>query len=153
MELKELTDFCRAEALSNKLLPTNESVWRIICRNYSKKFNEPLTSCLNGTIDPEQIILNLYEDQLDDIDEEENIEKLLDVIYDLEDPEYEAQKEEMLKQVDEDAEKEEQERLAKGKPIHPSMKREVSTKMENPVEQPKSGSIDLSYFHDSKNEG
>ena len=57
IEFKDLTDYCQALAIANKLSPTEESVWRSICRSYSKKFNEPLSACLNGSIDADQIIV------------------------------------------------------------------------------------------------
>ena len=96
MEFKELTDYCQLLAVLTKLEPNAESVWRSICRSYSTKFNTPLHLCLDGQIDPETILLNLYEDELEGKDPEEIIESLLDLVYRIEDPEYEQSKEEEL---------------------------------------------------------
>lgn len=153
MYFKELLDYCQAQAITNVLENTELSVFRSICRQYSAKFNTPLHLCLDGTIPLEDIMLAVFEDQLDSFDEEKDLENILDIIYGMEDPEYAKQKKEELEEFIEKAEMEEHERVASGKPIHRAMKDETSIPSEKtvlkktaPKELPKSGGINLSYL-------
>lgn len=148
INFKDLLDACQALALSAKLEPNEEAVWRSICRSYSKKFNTPLHVVL--TLDPEHVILNHYEEQLEDIDAEEQAEQLLDIIYGLEDPEYEQQKREELDSFIKEAEEQEKERIKAGRPIHKALKDELP-KFDKPKELPKSGGINLSYLESEEN--
>jgi hypothetical protein len=147
MDFKDLLDYCKAEAIANTISTNEISVWRGLCRSYSQKFATPLHLCLDGTIDPEAIILAEFEDQLCGFKEEDHLESILDEIYALEDPEYEAEKRKDLEDFMEKAEREEAERLRLGKPIHRAMKEET-TLQKGPIEEPKrtGGSINLSYL-------
>lgn len=161
MEFKDLLDYCQAQAIANTLENTELSVWRSLCRSYSKKFATPLHLCLDGTIPMEEILLAVFEDQLDDFDEEKDLENMLDTIYSMEDPTYEKQKKHELAEFIEKAEKEEEERLAAGRPIHRALKGEAGEasisseetlpKKEKPKELPKSGGINLSYLENEEN--
>lgn len=151
MDFKDLLDYCKAQAILNTLEGSEVSVWRSICRSYSKKFATPLHLCLNGTIPVEDILLAEFEDQLSDFDEEKDLEPVLDQIYMLEDPEYEKEKKAELEAFIDRAEAEEEDRLKKGKPIHPGMKDD--SVLNQPIEKPKvvekrpmKGGIDLSYL-------
>lgn len=156
MDFKELLETAQADAILGKLSPDELTVWRSICRSYSKKFSTPLHLCLDGTIPAEDILLAEYEDQLEKLDLDEGLEGLLDKIYTLLDPEYEGEKKVELDDFIAKAEKEEEERIRKGKPIHRSMKNESTLKtlpenaevMEN---KPTGGSIDLSYLEKEEN--
>jgi hypothetical protein len=150
VSLTDVTEFCQALAIANKFSPDEEAVWRSVCRKYSSKFSTPLHEVLE--MDPEYVFTHYYEDQLEDLDAEEHIDKLLDIIYGLEDPEYEKTKKEEFDTFLEQAEAEEQERVKLGKPIHPALRGETSLKntvkkQEDVVpESPKQGFIDLSYL-------
>ena len=124
MDFKELTDYCQSLAILTKLEPNAESVWRSICRSYSIKFSTPLHLCLEGQVDPETILLNLYEEELEAKDAEEIIESLLDLIYRIEDPEYEKAKEDDLQDFIAASKLQEVERVKKlsslKKPLTPS---------------------------------
>lgn len=147
MDFKDLLEYCQADAISGVLSPTEETVWRSICRSYSKKFNTALHLCLDGTIDPEDIMKAEFEDQLEKLNLDEDLEVILDKIYMLIDPEYEKEKRVELDDFIEKAEKEEEERLRKGKPIHKAMKDEPTLKIEEKEEpKPTGGSINLSYL-------
>lgn len=153
MEFKELLDYYKMEAINNTLVNTEVSVWRTLCRNYSKKFSTPLHLCLDGTIPPEDILLAEFEDQLEGFDEEKDLEAMLDQIYMIEDPEYEQQKQDELKEFMEKAEREEVERIRLGKPIHKALKNEPTlAETSIPKELPKSGGINLSYLAKEENE-
>lgn len=151
LQFKDLTEYCQALAVAGKLSPDEESVWRYFCRVYSQKFNTPLVQVLE--MEPEHVILNVYESQMDDLDTDENLDRMLDIIYGLEDPEYEASKKEELNSFIEQAEKEEKERLSKNKPIHPALRYESEVSLKNTPENeaatkeaPKSGGINLAYL-------
>jgi hypothetical protein len=145
VDFQDIVDFCQAQALANKLEPTEDSVWRSLCRSYSKNFNTPLHLVLE--MSPEYVITHVYEERYSDINEEEQLDKLLDMIYSLADPEYEKQQREETVEFMAQAEAEEAERIRLGKPIHPALKKEHSLK-DLPEEEPKptSGSINLSYL-------
>lgn len=157
MDFKDLLDYCKAQAILHTLEGSELSVWRSICRSYSQKFATPLHMCLNGEIPMEDIILAEFEDQLKEFDEEKDLDSVLDKIYALEDPEYEKAKADELEEFIDKAEAEEEERLKKGKPIHPSMKNEPSLKntSEEPLKveekKPTRGGIDLSYMEKEEN--
>jgi len=153
MEFKDLLDLAQAQAISNTLEHTEVSVWRSICRSYSKKFATPLHLCLDGTIPMEDVMLAVYEEQLENFDEENDIDNILDTIYTIEDPDYEQQKKYELGEFIHKAEREEAERIKAGKPIHKAMKDEESWPTEKtlpkkvkPKKLPKSGGINLSYL-------
>lgn len=150
MDFKELLDYCKAQAIANTLEGNELTVWRSICRSYSQKFHTPLH--LVFEMDPEEVMLAEFEDQLDGF-KDEDIENVLEEIYMLEDPDYEKSKRDELKHFIDMAEEQEAERLRLGKPIHKAMKNETSIpetlpeKNKKPKEnKPSGGSINLSYL-------
>jgi hypothetical protein len=153
MTLRELTEYCQAQAIADKLSPDEVSVWRSVCRAYAKKFNTPLHTVL--LLDPETVFLHYYEDQLEDLDPAEHLDKMMDIIYTLEDPEYEKTKRDEFDRFIEIAEAVEQERVKAGKPVHPGLKSQT-TLQDKPVtvpETPKSGYVNLSYLEKEESEG
>ena len=152
MDLKELLEYCESIALAGKLSPTEDSVWRSICRSYSRKFSTPLHLVME--MEPEFVITQFYEDQFDDVDEEDQIEKIYDMILTLEDPEYAKQKQEELDSFIEQAELEEQERIKNNKPIHPALRGESQPNIPKLQEPPKptSGSVSLSHLASEESE-
>lgn len=157
MTLDELLDCAYAEALSNKLAPSPEASWRNICRRYSKAFSTPLHVVYS--LPHEDVALAVFESNLEDLDPDEHLEKLLDLIYELGDPSYAKQKEEELAEFIADAAQQEKERLKANKPIHPSLAKDGATqKLGSKVERaseaslPTGGKVDLSYFEDDDGE-
>jgi hypothetical protein len=121
MDFDEILDAASAEAIATQLEPTAASTWRKICRTYSKKFNTPLPQVL--ALNPEEVALQVFEDNLDERDDEDNlIEHLLDLIYTMSDPEYAEKKSVELEQFIQETREEEAERLKEGRPIHPSLR-------------------------------
>lgn len=152
IEFKDLLDYCQAEAIANKLSPTEASVYRAVCRSYSKMFHTPLIQVL--AMDPEHVILEVYEEQLDSVDDDkyENLEKMLDTILTIEDPEYERLKNEKLDDDIAMYEAEEEERLRLNKPVHPSLAKPGPLDAPAAIpEAPKSGKVDLSHLDDENN--
>jgi hypothetical protein len=152
MNFKDLLDYCKAQAILNHLSPSELSVWRDVCRSYSKKFSTPLHLCLDGTIPAEDILLAEMEDQLASMESDDQLENLLEEIYILEDPTYEVQRRKDLDSFIEESERKEEERISAGKPIHKDLNEETKLFTEEPqlnpeVDQKKQGGfIDLSYL-------
>lgn len=152
IDFKDVLDYCKAQAIVHTLQGSEEALWRSICRSYSKKFHTPLHLVLN--MDPEQVMLAEFEDQLEGFDETKDLDGILDKVYMLEDPAYEVEKRKELQDFIDKAEREEDERLASGKPIHPSLKNEETLKEVVPSKElPKSGGINLSYLEREELEG
>lgn len=153
MYFSELLDYCQSEAIANKLSATDESIWRQYCRKYSMLFSTPLDQVLK--LEPMDVMLNVFEHQLEDVDIEDNLEKLMEMISSLQDPEYAKQKRDEFRQFIKESEKEEELRQKEGRPIHKALldEEKMSTKkrlLENtPLPNkklPHSGGINLSYL-------
>lgn len=141
MLLKDLLDTLQVEAISNRLTPTEDVVWRKICRAYSNRFSTPLHEVLE--LSPEFVILHFYEQALEGLDVDENAESWLDMVLSIQDPNYDSNKEEELQQFIEHAESVEKDRVASGRPIHKDIAKEATL---IPKELPKQGGINLSYL-------
>lgn len=151
-DLNELIQTLKAEAIANKISPNEAAYWRWVCRQYSTNFFTPLKEVLE--MDPEHVILNVFEQQLEDLDPEEHIEELMRKIYAIEDPNYEADQEKDLQDFIAMAEEEEEERLSKGRPVHWQEFDEptLQTKTVPKEEFKKEGYVNLSYLEDSDDE-
>ena len=92
MNIFDLLELTQAKAILSKIRPNESSVWRGIMREYSKTFHVPLTEV--PKLDPEEVLLNLYENQMDslDLDEDKDFNRLMEKLYLLDDPEYDAQR-------------------------------------------------------------
>lgn len=150
MSFKEVIEACKAIAIDKALTPDEETVYRSICRSYSKKFHVPLPEVFK--MDPVEVVTTEFESQLDELDMEKNGDAILEQIYTLEDPEYQSKKEEEVKEFMADAEEKEEERLREGRPIHPELRKEFEeTKLPDspaPEKKPKSGSLSFSQLKD-----
>jgi hypothetical protein len=149
IEFSELLDTCKIESIANTFSPTHESVYRMLCREYSQKFFTPLHEVIK--LDARFIILNVFESRYEklDFDKIEILEDLLDTVYSIEDPNYERAKDEDLKNDIENYEQEEKERMERGLSVLEwnrlkKKKEESSLEEEEPQELPKSGSLDMS---------
>lgn len=158
MTLQDIIDYCRAVAIADSLSAGEEANYRYICRQYSKTFSTPLDQVYD--MDPEEVCRAFFEDQMDSRDIEKDLETLLDIIYELEDPDYAHEKHKELKDFMKNAEEEERQRIAQKKPIHPGLRYESEVSLKNTTEDPPSqkkeptgGFINLSYLADSDNEG
>lgn len=158
MTIKDLVDYCKAQAISDKLYPNELGEYRFICRHYSKTFNTPL-HVVENELDPERVVMAYFQDMYDELDTDKHLEDILDMIYEMQDPTYSREKREEVNEFMRQAEREEKERIKSGKPIHPRIKlvQEVTLK-DLPEEEPNkevlptSGSIDLSRFNLDKEE-
>lgn len=151
ISLHEIIEYCQALAFESKLAPDTEAMWRSYCRSYSKKFNTPLPEVMR--LDPVHVILSYYEDQIEPVDLDEKLADILDAVYCLENPEYEAKKRAEFDRFAEEAEEEERERLKAGRPIHPALKSQLTPSKQKtaPEPLPKSGMVNLSYLEQEEN--
>jgi hypothetical protein len=153
MEFKELLDFCQAEAIANKMSPTEASVWRGFCRTYSEKFHTPLAKVLE--MDPEHVILNVFESQSEnlDIEDYQKLEHIMDTLQTIKDPEYERAKAGEQAEFDRRAEEEEAKRIAAGKPVYQGKKKNTFQKTEaSEDKKPTGGMVNLDYLSQSDSE-
>lgn len=149
MAFRDLLDLAKAQAIKDKLSPTELSVYKSFCRDYSEAFHVPLPQVY--LMNPEEVIGEVFAKQLDNVEVEDNIESMLEQIYAIEDPDYELSKEEELKDFIEEAEAEEEERVKDNRPIHRSKKRSEKLAVAEPENKPTGGTVDFSSLND-KNE-
>jgi hypothetical protein len=153
IHIGEIIELARVEAIAFKLHPTPASMWRNLCREYSKKFHTELNEVLE--MSPEFVIGQVMEERLDDVNvsDPDRLEELMERIYLAEDPNYESHKEKDLQSWIKDVEEEETERLAKDAPVRTKKSRYPSkqeAKPEIPKDLPKDGFVNFDYIN--KNE-
>lgn len=144
MIFNELLQYCKAKAIADSLLPTEDSLWRSACRYYSKRFNTPLSEVMK--LDPEHILLTNFEDQLSEIDIEENIDSVLEQIYRMENPNYEKEEEDDVQEFIKKVESMEAKKVNDKK----ELKEKTLLKKEESKEEfkPMGGSVDFSNLKD-----
>lgn len=148
MDVFSLLELAQARAIFNKLKPTEASVWRGVMREYSRSFSTPLHEVIK--LDPEVVLLNLYEYQFDalDLEEDADFNRLMDTLHKLEDPDYDANHDKEEEEYNKKAVLEEEERLKKK-----ALKKKVPVE-DKPKELPKAGGINLGYLaNNPKDEG
>jgi len=154
VNLKDLIDYCRSEAISSKLSPTEESFWRNSCRIYSKNFNTPLHVVLEMA--PEHVILNVIEDNIQSLDLDEDLDHIIEMINELEDPDYHANKKKAMDAIEERIREEEKLRLKEGRPVHANMakvkKEPTLTPPALTTEERKGGFVNMDYLSQNENE-
>lgn len=143
MIFTELLQYCKVKAIGDSLSPTEESIWRSACRYYSKKFNTPLKEVMK--MDPEHVFLFNFEEQLNELDLEENIDSILEQIYRIENPNYEEKKEEEIQEFIKKIENDE--KINKSK-IDSSKKTLPENEEKSKKEQPMGGFVDFSNLKD-----
>jgi len=154
IDFSELLEYCRIEAIASKMAPTEDSIYRSICRDYSEMFHTPLHMVLE--MDPLHVVLNVYEKQAEGMDttDYQKLELIMDTIMGIEDPNYEAKKSKEQEEFDRKAELEEEERIKAGKPIYQPKKKTLSKNEEAPDKKlPKGGLINLDYLSKQDSEG
>ena len=144
MIFRTLLQYCKVKAIADLLSPNEESYWRESCRYYSKTFNTPLHEV--ERMDPEHVLLHNFENQIEHLDIDEEVESLLEQVYRVEDPDYDKHKEEDLGQFIQNVQAGAYEKKPAPKKALP--KKEVVAEI--PKDTPTSGSVD---FSNLKNEG
>lgn len=149
VSISDIVDLCQAEAVANRLDSNSAYRWRRFCREYSKAFSTPYHQVLE--MDPEFVILATYELELDDVNPLDKIHDLMDRIYSIEDPNYEASKERELQDFIKQAEEEEDDRVNANAPVYvPKKKNKKVSVPDKPQEVlkelPKEGYVNLAYL-------
>lgn len=150
MNLNDIIEFCKAQALSYKLYPSEESNYRWFCREYSKTFHTPLDQVMS--MDPEHVILCILEENLDHkrISDREDFESIVKDLRILEDPDYDSNQEKELDEFVAGIEEWDKNRNKSGTGI--PTKNINKFKDEKLPEAPKKGFVNFSYLEDSQNE-
>lgn len=146
INLRDLIDYCKAEAVAAKFYQTETADWRWFCRQYSKMFFTPLH--LVKTLSPEEVVLAVFEEQLEkfDLSKVEDLQALTEQVRRLEDPDYDENQERELQEFISAAEQFEEARLDQGKPV-PSLNRRIQKVAEQAqTAPPKQGMINLDYL-------
>lgn len=144
MEFLELIQYCKAQALRDVLAPTEETIYKSICRAYSQKFHVALPEVFK--MDPEHVLLTEFTSQLEEVNLEKHIERILEQIYTLENPDYAKTKEDDLQAFIAQAEKDEKERIK-------NLKKASKKKMQALEKKPAGGSVDFSGLKDEEKPG
>src|ERR1017187_307806 len=150
IHIGEIIELARVEAIAFKLRPTPASLWRNLCREYSKKFHTKLDEVLE--MSPEFVISHVMEERFTDVNVDENLEELMEPIYMAEDPNYESNKEKDVQSWIGGIQAEENQRQKAGKPINmkkASYKNKAKQEVvpEVPKDLPKEGFVNFSYIN------
>ena len=147
---QEILNACQIEALDSTLNPTEDYVYRKMCRAYSMKFNTPLLEVYK--MDLEHIAQNLLELKHEDVDVEDSIDSIIELINKIEDPNYQANEDKEMDEFVKASEELEEERLKQGLKPGSIKKSLLKKEEEKPKIQPQGGSINLSYLEDMEKE-
>lgn len=142
MAFQEILELCKAKAISDLLSPSEDSVYRSICRTYSKTFHTELEKVY--AMDPEKVVSAVFEDKYDQVDRIEHLETLLEEIYTLEDPDYRKQQQAEMEPFIKMAEKLEKARMQK------TEKTPFSRDVPKEESKPTGGSVDFSGLNEKK---
>jgi hypothetical protein len=151
--LREIVEFCKADALAYRLMPSEVSDYRYFCREYSKMFHTPLHIVF--TLPPENVILAYFEEEFEkkNLSIDDDFDSVVEEVRRIEDPEYDATQEKEFSEFVEGIELFEEGRLARGDGIPNPRKKKVNAPPEATLDDepnpdlPKQGSIDMSRFN------
>lgn len=152
MNFRDLIDLAKIQAIRDALCPTEDSVFKGLCRAYSQRFHVALPQVY--LLDPEHVMREEFAAQLDDVNIEDNMDSILEQIRKLEDPNYEANEEKNLLEWIEDIEMDEEERIDKGLSVykfHHPKEEKLEGDDEEAEKTPTGGSMSFSNL-DGKNE-
>ena len=151
MSFVNVLQAAQAQSLSDKLNPTEISVYEFYCREYSKTFHEPLS--LVFTLNPEDVARQVYAEQLADWDKEERLPEIQDLVMALSDPEYDTKKERALREEMRKIVEDEEQRLLEGRAVHESLEKKKTLVDQNLPAQGGLSSNLIRQMQHSENEG
>lgn len=88
MDFYGLLEHIQVKSILLALSPKDHYVWRKMCREYSERFHTPLDRVHD--LDPEFVLTNLFEEEFSTNNVKKNLDEILDRLYRLRDPNYEA---------------------------------------------------------------
>lgn len=153
MSFRDLLDTASSLALSDLLSPTEISTWEKYCREYSSRFHTELLSVMD--LDPLFVIQQVSADNLSGLDIEERLPEIFEMIYSLQDENYDSKKEAAIREEMRQIEEKEKLRLERGEAIHSSLAKDkrVIVKDELPKKElPKSGGINMGLINKLNNQ-
>jgi len=137
VDLRAFLELAKIEAINSVLSPTEASVWRSLCRSYSKRFLTPLAAV--EEMCPEKVVQAIFEDNLADFDADKDLAAIREQLLRIEDPNYDKSAEEDLDNFAALIEKKEAERLKSGKPITKSKTPAMPTLDNKSEDKPRQG--------------
>jgi hypothetical protein len=141
MNIYSLFELAQLRAINVALEPSQESIWRMRCREYSVKYNTPLHVVMNE-LDPLFVLQQLYEEQFPPSIVDEEIEELLERLYKIRDPEYTVMSKEETEALVDNVLNREIKRLGRKKRPTEEMIEPKKVEVKNTSEEkPKSGSM------------
>jgi hypothetical protein len=154
MSFRDLVDTASASALADHLYPTETSVWNRYCREYSTRFHTPLTEVF--ALDPYLVLYQVNADNLSDFNAEERVDELRDILGSISDPNYDAKKEQAIREEMRQIEEREKLRLERGEAVHSSLEKDkrvfVKEELSNSKPLPKSGGLNLGLINKLNNQ-
>lgn len=88
MDFYGLLEHIQVKSILFALSPNDQSIWRGMCREYSEKFHTPLHVVYE--LDAEFVLTNLFETEFSTKNVKKNLDEILDRLYRMRDPNYEA---------------------------------------------------------------
>lgn len=139
MDFYSVIELEHLKAIQAALEPSLDSIWRLKCRAYSQKFFTPLHVVMNE-LDPIMVLQALYEDQYHPSAIGEEMDAILERLYTIKDPNYNAMSTEDLEDFVDAVLNKEIARLAK-KNKTPEAKIPFEPSKPKAPEKPKSGGM------------
>lgn len=131
----KIFEHCEIRAIQDAVDPTNDSIYKIKCRDYSKIFFTPLHEVMK--LDPVFVISTLYEEKYRPIEIESELDNILEKLYTIKDPTYTKISKEDLEDLMVNVLNKEIRRLSKKKPTPANIQSEIKES----ESKPKSGSM------------
>lgn len=137
MDFYNLLEITQLRAIQAALQPSAESVWRMRCRAYSEKFFTPLHVVMHE-LDPAFVLQALYEERYTPSEVQEDLEGILETLYRIKDPNYNAVTQQETEDLVDNVLNKEIARLAKKKrPTQETIQQDIKSA------KPKSGSMNF----------
>lgn len=98
MDFYSLFELAQIKAIHSAIEPSMDSIWRLRCREYSEKFHTPLHVVINE-LEPMFVLQQLYESDFPPSILDDELEDLLEKLYQIKDPSYTKMSKEELEEL------------------------------------------------------
>jgi hypothetical protein len=146
-------EIAQIRAMHEAIDPGMESIWRMKCREYSQRFYTPLHEV--SKLDPAFILQALYEEHYTPSVIAEEMEDILEKLYQIQDPNYVKLDQAVIEEMVDNVINKEIKRLSKKKrPTEEKVDKPLEKPIDKIVNRPRSGSMDFSQLEriDAKSE-